>query len=83
MVKVAALKTKGGSGPSKLDADRWRKIFVSKSYGIINVDLRRAFASVIKKICFEKLSVDTTKDETPLQAFLACGLIPFDKKLGL
>ena len=40
MVKEAALKTKGGSGHSGLDADRWRKILVSKSYGTINVDLR-------------------------------------------
>ena len=29
------LKTKGGSGPSGLDADGWRKILVSKSYGTI------------------------------------------------
>ena len=31
IVKEVALKTKGGSGPSGLDADGWRKIFVSKS----------------------------------------------------
>ena len=49
MVKQAALKTKGGSGPSGLDADGWRKILVSKSYGTINADLRRVFANVIKK----------------------------------
>ena len=40
MVKEAALKTKGGSGPSGLDADGWGKILVSQSYGTINVDLR-------------------------------------------
>ena len=62
MVKEAALKTKGGSGHSGLDADRWRKILVSKSYGTINVDLRQAFANVIKKICTERLHVDTPKD---------------------
>ena len=49
MVKEAVLKTKGGSGPSGLDADGWRKILVSKSYGTINADLRRAFANVIKQ----------------------------------
>ena len=53
-VKEAALKTKGASGSSGLDADGWRKIIVSKSYGTINADLRRAFANVIKKICTEK-----------------------------
>ena len=83
MVKEAALKTKGSSDPSGLDADGWRKILVSKSYGTINGDLRRAFANVIKKICTEKLPVDTTKDETPLEAFLACKLIPLDKNPGL
>ena len=49
MVKEAALKTKGGSGPSGLDVDGWRKILVSKSYGAINADLRRVFANIIKK----------------------------------
>ena len=81
MVKETALKTKGGSGPSGLDANGWRKILVSKSYGTINADLRRAFANVIKKT--EKLPVDTTKDETPLEVFLACRLILLDKNVGL
>ena len=62
MVNEAALKTKGGSGPSRLDTDGWRKILVSMSYGRINADLRRAFVNVIKKICTEKLPVGTTKD---------------------
>ena len=38
---------------------------------------------VIKKIWIEQLPVDTTKDETPLEAFLACRLIPLDKNPGL
>ena len=71
MVKEAALKTKGGSGLSGLDADGWRKILESKSYGTINTDLRRAFANFIKKMCAEKLPVDTTKVETLLEVFLA------------
>ena len=83
MVKETTLKTKEGSGPSGLDADGWRKILVSKSYGTINSDLIRAFANVIKKICIEKLPVDTTKDETPLEAFLACRLTLLDKNPGL
>ena len=83
MVKEAVLKTKGGSCPSGLDADGWKKIFVSKSYGTINADLRTAFNNVIKKICTKKLPVDTSKDEIPLKAFLACKLIPLDKNPGL
>ena len=50
MIKKVALKTNDGSGPSGLDADGWRKILVSKSYGTINSDLRRAFANIIKNI---------------------------------
>ena len=49
----------------------------------INADLRRAFADVNNKIYTEKLPVNTTKDETALESFLACRLIPFDKNLGL
>ena len=56
---------------------------LSKSYGTSNADLRRALANVIKKICTEKFPVDKTKEETALGAFLACRLIPFDKKPGL
>ena len=62
MVKEAALNTKGGSGPSGLDAEGWRKILVSKSYRKINADLKRAFANVIEKIYTEKLTIDTTKN---------------------
>ena len=56
---------------------------MSKSYRTINADLRRVFANFIKKICTEKLPVDTRKDETPSKAFLACRLIPLDKNPGL
>ena len=83
MVKEAPLTAKGGYGPSGLDADGWRKILVSRSYGTINADLRRAFANVNNKIYTEKLPVDTAKDETALESFLACRLIPFNKNPGL
>ena len=83
MVKEAALETKGCFAPSGLDTVEWKKILVSKNYRTINTDLRRTFDNAIKQIYTEKLPVDTTKDETPLEAFLACRLIPFDKNLGL
>ena len=63
MVKEAALETKGGSDPSGLDADGWRKILVSKSYREINADLRRAFVNVIKQICAERLPVDELQEK--------------------
>ena len=50
MIIKAAKNTKGGSGPSGMDADGWRKILVSRIYGDYGKDLRRAFAEFIKKI---------------------------------
>ena len=50
-VRKAALKTKGGSGPSGMDADGWRKLFVENSFGESSTDLCNAFARVIRKLC--------------------------------
>ena len=83
MVKRAALKTKGGSGPSGLDADGWRKILASNNYGTVNTDLRKAFAEVIKIICTKKIEINTETNTTSLEAFLACRLIPLDRNPGL
>ena len=54
---------------------------MSKGYGTINADLRKEFVNVIKEICTEKLPVDTTKNETPLEVFLASRFIPLYKNL--
>ena len=42
LVLKAATATKGGSGPSGLDAEGWRKILTSSAYGTATTDLRRA-----------------------------------------
>ena len=81
MVKQAALKTRGGSGPSGMDADGWRRIFVSNHYGASSIDLRRAFSEMIKKLCTEK--ENPINNRSSLEAFLACRLIPLDKNPGL
>ena len=41
-VRKAAIRTKGGSGPSGLDAYGWRRIFTSKSFGECASDLCKA-----------------------------------------
>ena len=56
---------------------------MSKGYGTINADLRKEFVNVIKEICTEKLPVDTTKNETPLEVLLASRFIPLYKNLWL
>ena len=77
MIKKAAIKTKGGSGPSAMDADWWRRVLYSNSFGDTNVNLRKAIANFIKKICTEKVSA------VSIEAFAAWRLIPLNKNPGL
>ncbi|XP_057308911.1 uncharacterized protein LOC130647166 [Hydractinia symbiolongicarpus] len=76
-VLKAAQVTKGGSGPSGMDADGWRKPLTSKVFGECGLDLRRAIANVIKKLCIENV------EDQSLEAFTACRLVPLDKKPGV
>ena len=76
-VRKAAINTKGGSGPSGLDADGCRSILASNCFGDSSSDLCRAIASFTRKLCSEKL------DASSLEAFLACRLILLDKNPGL
>ena len=71
------LRTKGGSGPSGMDADGWKKIIFSKKFKQSADDFCRALANVAIKL--------STKDDLTetLEAFLACRLIPLDKNPGL
>ena len=39
LISKAALKTKGGCGPSGFDAENWSKILVSESFGSSSLDL--------------------------------------------
>ena len=71
------MKTRGGSGPSGMDADGWRHILLSKNFGDAPNDLCKAIASVIKKLCTEKLRSNN------IEALLASRLIPLDKHPGL
>ena len=77
IMKVSML-TKGGSGTSGLDADVWRRILTSRTFGTATLDLRKIFAQLIKKFCVEEL-----ESPSSLESFEACRVIPLDKKLGL
>ena len=73
LVKRAAVRTRGGAGPSGLYADGWRKILITKQFGTSFTDLCKNIAKVIKKLC-------TADNLSPLlEPFLACHLIPLDK----
>lgn len=76
-VRKAAIRTKGGSGPSGIDADGWRRILASNNFGESSDSLCETFSKVIRKLCSSK------EDSASLEAFLACRLIPLDKNPGL
>ena len=76
-IQKAAVNTQGGSGPSGMDADGWKRILISKQFGKSSIDLCKVFAEVVKKTC----SIEN--QSASLEAFLACRLIPLDKNPGL
>ena len=78
VIMKALMLRKDGSGPSGLDADGWRKILTSRAFGTATLDLRKAFAQLIKKMCVEELELPSS-----LESFVACRLIPLDKNPGL
>ena len=78
LILKAAMLMKGGSGPSDLDADGWRRMLTSREFGTSSTDLRKTFAQLIKRLCIEELETTTS-----LEAFTAYRLIPLHKKPGL
>ena len=84
-IRKAAMNTKGGSGPSGVDADTWRLILASHRFGICSEELRTELASATRQMCKEKVEihVEGQSPTSSLEAFLACRLIPLDKNPGL
>ena len=78
LILKAAMLTKGGSGPAGLDSDGWRKILTSWSFGIASSELRETFALSLKSLCVEEI-----KNAESLESFIACKLIPLDKRSGI
>ena len=76
-IQKAAVKTQGGSGPSGMDADGWKRVLTLKQFGKSSIDLCKSFAEVIRMIC------SMENQSKSLEAFLACRLIPLDKNPGL
>ena len=81
MIMQAASNTKGGSGPSGMDADGSRRILCSSVYGTCNSDLRKTIADMIKKLCSDIITVENGCSS--LEAFVACRMIPLNKNPGL
>jgi hypothetical protein len=49
-IMKSALRTRGSSGQSGLDADGWRRILVSKNFGNVGKDLRCALSGFAQKV---------------------------------
>ena len=50
VIRNTALRTRGGLGPSGMNADGWRRILTSNSFGQSSTDICIALANVAKKI---------------------------------
>ena len=72
-----ALRTRGGSGLSGMDAHGWRRIIASNSFRQSSTDICMALANVAKKLYVEPDQTDS------LEACLASRLIPLGKNPGL
>ena len=81
----AALRTRGSGGPSGLDADGWRRILVSKNFGVVGQNLRSALVIFVRKISTieTEVLVENGRTYTNLEAYTACRLIPLDKNPGV
>ena len=78
-IAKAAIRTRGSAGPSGMDADGWRRILISKNYGTTGKDLRTAISKMTRILCTKEIIVEETQP-TNLEAYIACRLIPLEKK---
>ena len=69
----AAKHIQGSGGPTLIDADGWKHILCSRSFGNTSQDLCDAIAELAKKLCRDNIHPDT------LHEFVANRLIPLDK----
>ena len=69
----AAKRMQGSGGPTHIDADGWKHILCSKSYGNASTELCNAIADLAKKLCRDNIHPDM------LNELVANRLIPLDK----
>ena len=83
LVKKVAVKTKGGCGPSGLDADNWRRILVSNRFDSSPLNLRTSIANFVKRLCNTNIHLSNLHTSNSLEAFTASRLIPLNKNPGV
>eukprot|EP00795_Rhopilema_esculentum_P006619 gene6619-biopygen8122 len=76
IITKAALHTKGAAGPSGMNANGWRRILVSKSFGKTGEELKTALAKFTRILCTRDINKGS------IEAFVSCRLVPLDKNPG-
>ena len=54
-IQSAAKQTFGSGGPTKVDADTWKHILCSKSYGKLSDELAEEIALIARRLCIEEV----------------------------
>ena len=75
LVKKAAIKIKGGCGPSGLDVvDKWLRILLSNQVSSTPLDFRKSIANFIKCLCNTNIHLSNSDTDSSLEAFIASRL---------
>ena len=69
LVKQAAIKTKGGFGPSGLDTDNWQRILISNQLSSSSLDLRISVVNITKSLCKTNIHLSNSGADNSLEAF--------------
>jgi hypothetical protein len=77
LIFKSAKITHGSAGPSGIDADMWRRILCSASFGHLSEDIRDSVARMCRRLCTENV------DPSSISALTNCRLIPLDKDPGI
>lgn len=77
LVMKCAKQLSGAAGPSGLDSDGLKRMICSKQFSSASSSLCEAIAAMARKLCSK------VTDPNHLKAYVACRLLPLDKKPGV
>ena len=76
LIQSIAKGMTGSGGPTKTDADIWKRILCSRTYGKLSDQICQSVAELAKQLCRENV------DSSLLAEFVACRLVPLRKDDG-
>ena len=83
LISKAALKTKGGCGPSGFDAQNWHRFLVTKSFRSSSLDLQNSFGNFIRTLCTRNLNTSIDDVADTLECFIANRSFPLNRNPGI